>query len=513
MAIVSTESLQLGHVEEVVPGTTPANPVFQLWRTTGEGLVFAPQTTESAELGGTGRMKKPANVTGMSVSGDINFELSKFTALEEAIEGVLASAWGQCPLTGAQGGAIDSANRVTTGGSLKTYTVEKRFANPSFVRGDIVSAAITTAAPGATADITVSAPASGTYTGTGMLIVDVTVDGGSSQHVSVPVSVGDTEAAAATALATALTALSGMSAAAVGGVVTITPDTATVDALTLTQGQDEFFYQRFKGVTYSSMTLDVAPNQPVTGSFGLIGGTPELDVVPIAGATYVAAGNNPVFTAPDVSKLQLGTLTAGTHCFTSLTISIDSQNRGIACLGTQGEREVVAGTLRVEVNGSVYFSDQDILEKLLDDQKIGDGTIALTDGSGNYYRFDFYGLKPTAAQVSAGGQGQDLIVPITLQPTPHLVCIDAAGDLWNAGMVISRDNTTPTNYCKPSVTVQTIPVVAGTVMNITPTFATKTVFHVNWGDGIIDRYKISGATVSHTYATAFTGNVLIIGCA
>jgi hypothetical protein len=411
-----------------------------LWRTTGEGITFTPNTSESGELGGSGRFKKPSNVTGMAISGDINFELAKFPALEAAIASVLASDWGDCPLGGS---STFDADRITVGEDMQTFTIEKRFPNPANVAGTIHT--VTTGATDAqTVDIIVDAA---TATGTGLVVVELTNSStGISRHVSVPINVGDDESAVGTALATAVNALADFSATAAANVVTVDAGAGnTVTAVTARAGVDRYFYQRYKGVTFSTFSLAIAPNSPITGSAGIVGGSPELDYLPLAGATYVSAGNNPVFTAPQVMTLDVGqAMGIGTHCWTSLNINLDSGNRGIPCIGTIGDRETVLGTLSATVSGEVYFSDQSILEALLENKTIGDSTITLADADGNFYRWDFYGMKPTAGQVAAGGAGQDLTVPITLEPTPVAVCEDAvAGTEWESGLILSTVNTAP----------------------------------------------------------------------
>ena len=60
MAVIPTDSLQLGIVEETVPGQTPATPAFQLVRTTGETLTFSPETQEDQELGAAAPARPPS---------------------------------------------------------------------------------------------------------------------------------------------------------------------------------------------------------------------------------------------------------------------------------------------------------------------------------------------------------------------------------------------------------------------------------------------------------------------
>ncbi|MFN2199970.1 MAG: phage tail tube protein [Caldilineaceae bacterium] len=441
MPVISADTLQLSHAVETSPGILPASPVFHTWRTTGESLVFAPQTSDSAELGGPGRFQKPATVTGTTISGSINFELAKFPALEEAMAGVFAANWGECPLTGAVGGGIDSVNDITVGKTLKTFTIEKRFPNPAFVAGTLPTASAGSTGT-QTSDVTIGAA---TATGTGTVKVTVKTSTGAEATVLAPINVGDDEAAVASTVAAALTA-DGITATASTNTVTIDAGAGnTIVTLTAVAGSDEFFYQRFSGVTYSALSLSVAPNQTITGSVDIIGGVPSLDTLPLSGATYQSAGSNPIFTSPEVMELSVGqALGVGTHCWTSLNININSQNRGIPCIGSKGDREVVLGTLTAEVSGDVYFSDQDILDALLNNKTIGDSVITLSDTDGNLYRWDFFDMKPTAGQVAAGGAGQDLTIPLTLQPTPVSVCEDGSGNVWESGFILSTENTAPT---------------------------------------------------------------------
>lgn len=437
MPVVAADTLQLSAVRETVPGVTPTSPVFQVWRTTGESLSFAPQTSQSGELGGSGRFSKPANVTGMTISGDINFELAPFPALEQAMASVLAANWGECPATGAVGGGIESANRITVGKTMQTFTVEKRFPNPAFVRGTIVSATMT-GIPGASATLTITG---GPNVGSGVIALTLAVSNGPVKVINVPFDPPQTATEVATAVVAAITAKAypGITATSAAGVVTINTATGTFTSGSARTGQDEYFYQRYTGVTYSRLSLTVAPNSPVTGTVSTTGGVPTLDVLPITGATYVSAGNKPVFTAPEVLQLSVGTaLGIGTHCWTNLSINLDSQNRGIPCIGTKGDREVVLGTLTAQVTGDVYFSDQAILEAILANETVGNSVITLSNSAGDVYRWDFYGMKPVAGQLSAGGAGQDLTMPLTFEPTPKNVC---GG--WESGLILSKVNTAP----------------------------------------------------------------------
>jgi hypothetical protein len=394
----------------------------------------------------------PSNVTGFTINGSINFELSKFPALEEAMAGVLASNWGQCPLTGAPANTVDAASRIVVGQTLKTFTIEKRFPRLDSVPGALNTVAVT--GVGGTTGITVT-PA-GTSVGSGVMRIEVGVAGKPPHSWEVLIPAGSDPATAATAIVNSIGAPgngSGWAAVATGADVDITVDPApgvapTYDVGTATVSTDKYIYQRFTGCTYSALSLSVSPNSPVTGSVTVVGGTPTLSNTPLPGATYQSAGTNPVFTAPEVMALSIGTaLGLSKNCWTSLTINLDSQNRGIPCIGSKGDREVVLGSLSASVSGDVYFSDQTILEYILNNQTMGDSEIILSNGN-DVYRFDFFQMKPISGRVAAGGPGQDMVIPVEFQPAPVPVC-STAQEKWNSSVLISTVATAPARMPVP----------------------------------------------------------------
>lgn len=442
---VAAESTRLAHILEAVRGQTPTTPAFELWRTTGETLAFAPETSESGEFGGVTRSQSPDNVTGVSISGDISFKLSKFTALEEAMAAVLAGEWGECPLTGVPGGAIDSTARVPIGDELKTFTIEKQFPNPNYVDGAYDGTCVPTGAPGASVVLTFS----GTYpnAGSGVMVLDFVIDTTTNRRVIISVPANTADAIAVGALATTELLADGKFTATdnLDGSVTVGLASGTqIDSVGVRSGADSHFYQRYRGCTYSVLSIDVAPAEDVEGSVTIVSGVPELDGLPIAGATYTSAGASPIFTAPQVVAISMGDLfSIGTHCWSSLNISLDSQNRGIQCIGTAGEREVVLGQLAATISGDVYFTDQEVLEAVLKNQTVGDGYITLTNADGELYRFDLFDLKPTSATLSAGAKGDDLTIPVEFQPTPAVICDDGGGNDWESSVILSTVDSKP----------------------------------------------------------------------
>jgi hypothetical protein len=119
---VSSDSLRLAVAAEVTPGV-PVAGTYDLFRTTGEGLVFEVSTTTSNEMGGLNRGVKDNILTGAQVTGEINFELSKFKAFEDLMAAALGNKWDADPLTVPGIGTDD----VYDAAIYQTFTIEKRF--------------------------------------------------------------------------------------------------------------------------------------------------------------------------------------------------------------------------------------------------------------------------------------------------------------------------------------------------------------------------------------------------
>lgn len=441
MGIVKADAMQVGMVRETTAGVVPATPVFDLWRLTGESLVFTPTVSENDELGVGGRSRSPDDITGATVGGDINFRLSKFAALDEAIQGVLANRQGECPLTGAPGGVVD-ANRNVVGRTIHTYTFEKRLPNPANEAGamDITVAA---AVPGASVVVTF---ADGPAVGSGVSVLTISVDGGTTKKFKVPIAAGDTAivvGGTAQAVIDADTDLTAVDNA--DGTVTVTPTTgASVDVTSARAGPDTYLYQRFSGSSISLLSITTAPNDPVTGNITIVAGVPTLDDLPVEGATYVPAAQNAVFTAPEVIEIGIGQIMGiGTHCWTSLTITLDSENEAIACIGVSGEKEVALGTMSVSLSGDINFYSQAILETILANQIFGDSYITFSNADDEIYRFDLPGLKPIGGELAAGGTGDIMSIPAEFEPSLKLAC-DDGGEQWMTNVIVSDVNTEPT---------------------------------------------------------------------
>lgn len=178
---------------------------------------------------------------------------------------------------------------------------------------------------------------------------------------------------------------------------------------------DPYLYHRYYGCIADTCTLTITPNQPITGSFGLIGTTFDTDTDEAAGATYAPASTTQVMTAPLVTAITLlddqgnTVFDVMTSCWTNLVINFASNNRAIPCIGTLGNRESVLGRFEVTIDYSVYFAN-DFMTDALKAQTDFKLIVSMLDNLGNEYDLEFPRVRVSTAEVTAGGTGQDVVV-------------------------------------------------------------------------------------------------------
>ena len=187
-----------------------------------------------------------------------------------------------------------------------------------------------------------------------------------------------------------------------------------------------YLYHRFDKTAITTLSLSVSANEPITYSFGVSGGVMTLGTAILTGETYVSAGSRPVFTAPEVTELLIDGVP---YCFSSFTIDLNANVRGIDCIGTLGFREQVLGRFEASISGTAYFQSNDILQDLIDQTRFS-VTTTLTDGVGNSYKFDFPVCKFTAVPVNASGTNTDVVANLSITPiyTPE----------WNYTVKVTR---------------------------------------------------------------------------
>lgn len=180
-------------------------------------------------------------------------------------------------------------------------------------------------------------------------------------------------------------------------------------------------YHRFTGCCVNGFTLNIRPNQPITGTLALIGKAAVIDTAILSGATYTEPALTPVMTAPKVIGIELGGASTVSKCFNNIQLTLNNNNRAIECIGTLGPRETVLGRAELQVQFSVLFNDSDLVQLLVDqtESSLGfqteDSTTVGSPSGGHYYHWFMPRIKLTANPVVAGGTNQDVINAVTAE--------------------------------------------------------------------------------------------------
>lgn len=172
-------------------------------------------------------------------------------------------------------------------------------------------------------------------------------------------------------------------------------------------------YQVYRKAGVNSLSLSVSPNEMLTGSLSLIAGELDLYNADLAGATYPDPGQYTPLTAPNVTEVNIGAMTAAA-CFSALTLSFGSNMRAIDCIGSYSAREKAIGRFEPMIEGTTYFVSNDIIQALIDQDSFP-VTIELGDGDGNLYKFFYPRCKFTNATSAIPGTNQDVMLPVSIR--------------------------------------------------------------------------------------------------
>jgi hypothetical protein len=165
--------------------------------------------------------------------------------------------------------------------------------------------------------------------------------------------------------------------------------------------QDIGKYLRSTGCNFNTMSLSVAPNSMVTGSFGVIGKGFSVASTAVTGATY----NTESVTAPFDSFS--GSITEGGSSIavvTSLELNIENGMEALYVIGSSDTLQPSIG--KSMVNGSItaYFEDSTLIDKFINETS-SSLSFTLTDAAGNDYLFELPNVKYNSGNPEVGGAG------------------------------------------------------------------------------------------------------------
>jgi hypothetical protein len=160
-------------------------------------------------------------------------------------------------------------------------------------------------------------------------------------------------------------------------------------------------YLRSTGCSFNALSLSVAPNSMVTGSFSVIGKAFSVASTAISGSTYSAETTTAPFDSFTGSITEGGSSIA---VVTSIDLSIDN---GMEALYVVGSDETLLPSIgKSTVTGSItaYFEDSTLIDKFIA-ETASSLSFVLTDLAGNSYTVDLPNIKYNSGNPEVAGPG------------------------------------------------------------------------------------------------------------
>ena len=180
---------------------------------------------------------------------------------------------------------------------------------------------------------------------------------------------------------------------------------------TYEQGATDTFLG-YTGMVVNTMSLNIAVQEIVTGSFGFMGKGGYVSSAIISGATYAEAAANDVMSA-GLSFSGLAITGGGAPNLTGLTLEINNNARMQPVVGSIDSLGVGLGRFTVTGTITAYFENKTAYELFLAGTAT-DLEFTLSDGD-NDYEFVIPKLKFSDGDVPVAGNDQDVIITLPFQ--------------------------------------------------------------------------------------------------
>jgi len=191
----------------------------------------------------------------------------------------------------------------------------------------------------------------------------------------------------------------------------VTQKSFTLEKTFETGTTDQF--HRFAGSVVNGMSLSMATNAVVTGSFDFLSKGVTSAQAEVATSTYNAATSAAVINAAS-NFASLAITGATSPALTALDLNITNNLGQQSQLGSLDARGIRTGRFEVTGNLTAYFENAELYELFLAGTG-ADLTFKLGGASSSNYVFDVPTLKFSNGTVVAGGNDQDLLVNLDFQ--------------------------------------------------------------------------------------------------
>lgn len=386
-----TNRVQLRFKPEATFGTTPGTGNFYPARFTNEALKYAIRTTQSNELRSDRQITDLVQI-GAGAEGNVGFEFS-YGEFDHLLASALQGSWTAIGTNGAHAGtATYTSTSVTFSGSPVLSNLQ---AGQWFRIVD----SVTTANSG-WFKVSTSNSTSVTITGTTFSVATNT-----ASIQAARVANGTTQ--------------SSYSIERYNG--------------------DLSLYGNFRGMTPSTLTLNIAPGAILTGDVAFMG----ADQQAVVGSSYmpgtaVSSLTNSVYNsvANVFNLLEGGSSVTGVR---SMTVNINNNLRGQEVIGTLGYAGIGAGQSVVTGTLELYFQNATLYNKFIANTASSLTVRVSASSTGIGYTFRFPNIKYSDSGTPTPGANQDIVLSQPFQAlrdstTDAQMIVDRGGDavtLWS----------------------------------------------------------------------------------
>lgn len=368
MPIASGTRVRLAQIVETTRGETPSTPTLSTIRATSRNVNLTKRLLESEEVR-SDRQVSDARHGFNSVEGSVGFELTS-ADFDELIASAMAGSWGN-------GGAVTGTPSLEVGaGEIATLTRDTgSWLTDGFLPGDVVE----------TSDFTTNA------SNNQARVLILSVDSATQLTIA---SLSQTAFIAETDANATITRIG--QRVQVGTTLT----THTIERAFLDIDQ----YEVYRGVAVQSMSLNVEPEQIVSGEFGLVGmSSAALAQSTIANAITDASTNSPY--APFDGGIYIGGERIGV--VTGIDFTLENNRSVEAVVGSKFSPDVFEGVGRITGNARVFFEDETFKNRFVNETE---GAIALyLNNTDDFFLFFMPRVKFNSGDIDPGQTGPVVI--------------------------------------------------------------------------------------------------------
>lgn len=175
-------------------------------------------------------------------------------------------------------------------------------------------------------------------------------------------------------------------------------------------------YQYVSYMIPDSLTLNMSSADFITMNTSFVGADAQASTVRIAGATDVAAPQNPVMnTSSNVAQIARGDAKIeGANYVNELTVEINNNARRRTAVGIFGAWSVGVGEFAVTGSMSTYFSNADLLQDLINNRETSLNFV-VKDNDNHAYFFDMPRVKYSSGNPEVSGKNEDVMLPLEYQ--------------------------------------------------------------------------------------------------